>query len=671
MSMRKGFLILVLALSGGGAVLWAQVPALPASAVVVAAPASEVDAGAVRLLVGRSMVLDVGTTITRVSLTSAEVADALVTAPSQLLINGKIPGTISMFVWDKAGALKRYEVIVQRDLARLSEQMRLLFPGEKIDVQSNGKNVVLSGSVTNKDMIEKAVNVAGGYVDKKEEVVTLLQLQAGAPTNQVLLQVRFAEVSRNAMTELGASLFTSPTGIDNTIGRITTQQFAAPGFDNLTATKSSSKFGSPVTSSSGSFTFSDMLNLFLFNQKYDIGAMVRLLQTKGMFQSLAEPNLVSESGKEASFLAGGEFPIPVAQGSGANIGISVQFKEFGIRLTFTPTVTGDRVHLKVKPEVSSLDFANAVTLSGFRIPALITRKTETELELQNGQTFAIAGLMSNSVSQTLSKVPGIGDIPILGQLFKSKSAQKNQTELVVMITPHILPNNSSGVTPNLPRMSEPYLPAPSDKKSFPAPPPAFSTPRAGADAGTPAPLAQVPARANRAATMSPAEAAATVSALTPSGPTIVHPAPAAARAVTPASPAAVTASSDPARPLTASEKKAIERVRHDEQEAGKLAEKTTREQAQAEARAQAIEGRRLADRMVIDQKQAARDGEAEQKLAREQSKRDAEDAKLQQEAAKKQAEADRKSHVAIDQAAARLKAAEAVYNAEVAKEHKD
>jgi len=671
MSMRKGFLILVLALSGGGAVLWAQVPALPASAVVVAAPASEVDAGAVRLLVGRSMVLDVGTTITRVSLTSAEVADALVTAPSQLLINGKIPGTISMFVWDKAGALKRYEVIVQRDLARLSEQMRLLFPGEKIDVQSNGKNVVLSGSVTNKDMIEKAVNVAGGYVDKKEEVVTLLQLQAGAPTNQVLLQVRFAEVSRNAMTELGASLFTSPTGIDNTIGRITTQQFAAPGFDNLTATKSSSKFGSPVTSSSGSFTFSDMLNLFLFNQKYDIGAMVRLLQTKGMFQSLAEPNLVSESGKEASFLAGGEFPIPVAQGSGANIGISVQFKEFGIRLTFTPTVTGDRVHLKVKPEVSSLDFANAVTLSGFRIPALITRKTETELELQNGQTFAIAGLMSNSVSQTLSKVPGIGDIPILGQLFKSKSAQKNQTELVVMITPHILPNNSSGVTPNLPRMSEPYLPAPSDKKSFPAPPPAFSTPRAGADAGTPAPLAQVPARANRAATMSPAEAAAAVSALTPSGPTIVHPAPAAARAVTPASPAAVTASSDPARPLTASEKKAIERVRHDEQEAGKLAEKTTREQAQAEARAQAIEGRRLADRMVIDQKQAARDGEAEQKLAREQSKRDAEDAKLQQEAAKKQAEADRKSHVAIDQAAARLKAAEAVYNAEVAKEHKD
>jgi pilus assembly protein CpaC len=682
MSMRKGFLILVLALTGGGAVLWAQVPALPASAVVVSAPASEVDAGAVRLLVGRSMVLDVGTTITRVSLTSAEVADALVTAPSQLLINGKIPGTISMFVWDKAGALKRYEVIVQRDLARLSEQMRLLFPGEKIDVQSNGKNVVLSGFVTNKDMIEKAVNVAGGYVDKKEEVVTLLVLQAGAPTNQVLLQVRFAEVSRNAMTELGASFFTSPLGINNTVGRLTTQQFAAPGFDNLTTTKESSKFGAPVTGATGSFTFSDMLNLFLFNRKYDIGAMVRLLQTRGMFQSLAEPNLVSESGKEASFLAGGEFPIPIAQGSGANIGVSVVFKEFGIRLSFTPTVTGDRVHLKVKPEVSSLDFANAVSLAGFRIPALITRKTETELELQDGQTFAIAGLMSNSVSSTLSKVPGIGDIPILGQLFKSKAAQKNQTELVVMITPHILPNNSSGVTPNLPRTPEPYLPPMTDKKSVAPPPPAFPSPRSRADAGQPGAPAQAPA--NRATTLSPAEAAAAVSALTPSGPKTVSPAsapaapaaaqavtPAAEQAITPASASAVSAASDATRPLTLTEKRAVERARRDGQEAGKKADRTTREQAQAQARAQAIEGRRLADQLAIDQKQAAKDGVEQQRLAREQSKRDAEDAKRAQEAARKQAEIDRRNHSAVDQAAARLKAAEAAYNAEIAKENKD
>ncbi len=479
---RKGLLILLLAVAGGGTILRAQAPSLPASAVVATSPASGVDAGAVRLLVGRSTVLDVGTPISRVSLTSADIADALVTSSSQLLINGKLPGAISMFVWDRGGALKRYEVIVQRDLARLIEQIRTLFPGEKIEVSSSGKNVVLSGLVTNKDIIEKAVNVAAGHVDKKEEVVALLQLQVGAPSNQVLLRVRFAEVSRSALTELGASIFTSPTGINNTIGRVTTGQFSAPGFEKLEWTKESGEFGAPVTSAKGSFTFSDFLNVFLFNQKYDIGAMVRLLQSRGMFQSLAEPNLVSESGKEASFLAGGEFPIPIAQGSGANIGVSVMFKEFGIRLTFTPTVIGDRVHLKVRPEVSTLDFANAVTLAGFRIPALTTRRTETELELQNGQTFAIAGLMNNSVTSTLSKVPGIGDIPILGLLFKSKAAQKQQTELIVMITPQILPNNSSGVTRDLPRFQEPFMPAPPPQQMMPEPPPAFSGPRPSADA---------------------------------------------------------------------------------------------------------------------------------------------------------------------------------------------
>jgi pilus assembly protein CpaC len=205
--------------------------------------------------------------------------------------------------------------------------------------------------------------------------------------------------------------------------------------------------------------------------------LVRALQTRGLFQSLAEPNLVAESGKEASFLAGGEFPIPIAQGSGANIGVSVQFKEFGVRLTFTPTVVGERVHLKVRPEVSVLDFANAVVFSGFRIPALTTRRTETELELGNGQTFAIAGLLNNSMTQTLSKVPGIGDIPVLGYLFRSKAARKDQTELVVMITPQILPQGSSGVTDQLPRLQEPFLPRLPEEESLPPQPPAFTGPR--------------------------------------------------------------------------------------------------------------------------------------------------------------------------------------------------
>ena len=456
--------------------LYAQAPALPMAAMVAAKPeaaAVEVETHALRVLVGRSAIVETGSSIARVSLTSADIADALVTAPSQLLVNGKMPGTISMFVWDRAGAVRRYEVIVQRDLSRLSEQVKQLFPGESIEVQSNGRNVVVSGLVSSKDVIEKAVNVASGYVEKKEEVVSLLQIREDGASNQVLLRVRFAEVSRSAVTELGASFFTGPTGIQNTLVRATTQQFSAPDFSDMNYTKASSAFGSDVTSSTGKFTFSDFLNFFLFSEKLDLGVMIKALQTKGLFQSLAEPNLVAESGKEASFLAGGEFPIPIAQGSGGAVSISVMFKEFGIRLNFTPIVTGNRVHLKVRPEVSALDFSNAVVLNGFRIPALTTRRTETEIELMDGQTFAIAGLLNSSMNNTLQKVPGIGDIPILGALFRSKAAQKDRTELVVIITPHILPRNSTGVTADLPRLQEPFLPGFAPKSSIEPPPPAF------------------------------------------------------------------------------------------------------------------------------------------------------------------------------------------------------
>lgn len=463
----------------GGASLRAQVAqetALTATVAVVPAPVdvpADITPTALSLIAGRSALVDVGSPITRVSLTSADVADALVTAPSQLLVHAKVPGTISMFVWNRDGVIQRYEIAVQRDLARLTDQVKELLPNEPISVRGNGRYVVLSGTVSSKDVIEKAVNLASGFVEKREEIATLLQVQAPGPADQVLLRVRFAEVSRAALTEFGLSLFTSPTGINNTVGRVTTQQFTAPGFTDLEWSKAGSKFGSDVTGSSGKFTFSDFLNFFVLSQKFDLGLMIRAMQQRGLFQSLAEPNLVAESGKEASFLAGGEFPIPVAQGSGANLAISVVFKEFGIRLNFTPTVTGNRVHLKVRPEVSTLDFANAVLLQGFRIPALSTRRTETELELVDGQTFAIAGLMNNTVNSTMQKIPGIGDIPILGHLFRSKAAQKNQTELVVMITPHILRGNSPGVTAELPRLEEPFLPALPADRTFPAPPPAF------------------------------------------------------------------------------------------------------------------------------------------------------------------------------------------------------
>ena len=427
----------------------------------------------VNLVVGKSTLVDVGSPISRVSLTSADVADALVTAPTQLLVHGKVPGTISMFVWKRSGEVQRYEIAVQRDIEQLATDMRALMPGEQVNVRSNGRFVVLSGTVTTKEAGDRAVNIAAGFAASRDEIVSVLQVLPPAPTDQVLLKVRFAEVSRSALTEFGLSLFTGPTGINNTVGRVTTGQFPAPNFSDMSWSKNSEDFGARVTEASGKFSFSDFLNFFVLSERYDIGLAIRALQQQGLFESLAEPNLVAQSGKEASFLAGGEFPVPVAQGSGANQGITVTFKEFGIRLTFTPTVIGDRVHLKVRPEVSSLDFGNAVVLNGFRIPALSTRRTETELELRDGQTFAIAGLLSNSMNSTMQKVPGIGDIPILGHLFRSRAAQKNQTELVVMITPVILRGNSPGVTATLPRLVEPFMAPVPVNQSVAPPPPAF------------------------------------------------------------------------------------------------------------------------------------------------------------------------------------------------------
>ncbi len=445
-----------------------QQAALTTGSDMAATAMGETDRSAeVALLVGRSTLLNVGSNITRVSLTSPNVADAMVTTPSQLLVHGKAPGTISMFVWDRAGGIKRYEVVVRRDLSELVQQTKQLFPGEQISVHSNGKDVVISGTVSSKYVIDKAAEVASGYVEKKEDVVNLLRQQEGVASNQVMLRVRFAEVSRSAMQELGVNLFAAGANQGQWYGRTTTGQNAAPIFDE------------------GRLVFSDFLNLFLFDAKNNIGGAIKALQNKGLFQSLAEPNLIAENGKEASFLAGGEYPYPVVQGQSGGTSVTIQFKEFGVRLTFTPTIVGnDLVKLKVAPEVSSLDFSNAVTLEGFRVPAISTRRTQTEVELQDGQTFAIAGLMNNTITSQLSKIPGIGDIPILGYLFRSKAAQKNQTELVVMITPQILRRGSTGVSPKLPDLIEPYMPPAT--KTLPSPAP-WNPGAPSAQAAAPAP----------------------------------------------------------------------------------------------------------------------------------------------------------------------------------------
>jgi len=637
-TLTRRALCALLFIIAGGTTLWAQEP-MPVPVSSIVSPASETGARQVRLLVGRSTVLDVGKEIARVSLTSADIADALVTSPRQLLINGKLPGTISMFVWDRGNALTRYEVVVQRDLAQLAEQMRTLFPGERIDVQSNGRNVVLSGLVTSMDVVEKAASVAAGYVDSRDEVVTLLQLQPDAPSNQVLLRVRFAEVSRNGLTELGTSFFSNGYD-DRWFGRSTTQQFGGPEWNGR------------VQPEDRQFVFSDFLNLFLFDADNKVGAVIKALQNKGLFQSLAEPNLVAESGKEASFLAGGEFPIPIAQGSGANIGISVVFKEFGIRLSFTPTVNGNRVHLKVRPEVSTLDFANSVVLDGFRIPALSTRRTETELELENGQTFAIAGLINNQVRSTFSRIPGIGHIPILGLLFQSKAAQKDQTELVVMITPVILPNNSQGVTPDLPRLDEPFLEPRRMQDTHDVPPPAFN-----AAHQMPAP-GVVPA--NVAASTTADQAIATSTATTDS--TVAS----GANEIAPVTPPV------PPRALTGDEKKAIDRARREEQKRAQEAAEAAR-RAQAETMRLEAEQREAQEKLAREERErqekiAREERELKAKLAREQAKRDEEEAKRSNERARRLAEAERARQQAMAEAEEKLKAAEEAYQDELARQ---
>ena len=621
-----------------------QVAFTGAPGAISAGPAAETPtATEIDLLVGRSTILNVGSTISRVSLTVPDVADAMVTTPQQLLIHGKTPGTISLFVWDKAGGIKTYEVTVRRDLSQLVEQVKQLFPGEPITVTGSGKDVVLAGTVSSKYVVDKAADVAGGYVEKKENVVNLLKQAEGQTSNQVLLRVRFAEVSRSAMQEIGASYILDRFKSDWD-ARATTQQFSAPNFDD---------------SQPGKITFSDFLNVFLFNSKHGVGTVIRALQNKGLFQSLAEPNLIASNGKEASFLAGGEYPYPVVQpGSGGN-SVTIMFKEFGVRLNFTPTVlSGDMISLKVRPEVSALDFSNAITLQGFRVPALSTRRTETEVELQDGQTFAIAGLMNNTLNNTMSKIPGIGDIPVLGYLFRSRAYQKQQTELVVMITPQIVRRGSTGVSQGLPSLDEPYLGAPSKTIAPPAPYvgsprfPPTQQPRTGgsnndqaqdvpARTAAPAP-AQPAAMASQAAAV-PAQPAASEQASSPA-----QPGPAAGPAQTPADPQP--------KPMTKDEKR--------------QAEAAAKKQAEADKKA-------AEEKAAADKKAAEEKAEADKKAAKEkarQEKLDAERAKHAAEVAKKNAEADRKKQEeqkkkekSLADAAARLRDAQAAYQAEVAK----
>jgi pilus assembly protein CpaC len=281
---------------------------------------------------------------------------------------------------------------------------------------------------------------------------------------QVLLEVKFAEVDRIAIQQWGVNLLS--TGSGNTIGSSTTGQFG-----NLGQTQIDDVFGAkfPHFPFEDKTTVTSPLNFFLFRPDLHLGAMIQDLQQRNVLQILAEPNLMAINGQKATFLAGGEFPFPVVQPSQGFTSITIQFKPFGVKLDFVGTIQPDNtIRLHVNPEVSALDFSNALTLSGFIIPAISTRRAETEIELKDGQAFGIAGLLDQRATTQLSKTPGIGDIPILGQLFRSKNINKNNTELLVMVTPHIVdPVRQETQPPATPKPAVPFLDQPKFDKESP------------------------------------------------------------------------------------------------------------------------------------------------------------------------------------------------------------
>ena len=382
------------------------------------------------LTAGRSMVLTTDFDIERLALTNPEVADAQVVEPRELLIDGIAPGTISLILWGP-GTRVQYDLVVETPITTLEQQLQALFPGEEIRISYSDEALILSGEVSSTGVMLRAGEIATAS-SAQSRVINLLQVPGGSVSQQVMLQVRFAEINRSKLLEAGLTLFTNGR---RALARTTTQQFSAPGFE--------------AGGDTGNFlTFSDFLNIFVYDRDKDVGGVLRALREDGLFRSLAEPNLIAYNGQEASFLAGGEFPVPIVQGTtGA---VTVEFKEFGIRLSFTPTIAGDVIRLKVKPEVSTLDFNNGITLSGFRIPALITRRAETDVELRDGQSFAIAGLLANVSQSDRASIPILSAIPIIGALFKSKAERAEETELMVLITPRLVQPLEPDEVPPLP-----------------------------------------------------------------------------------------------------------------------------------------------------------------------------------------------------------------------------
>jgi pilus assembly protein CpaC len=393
----------------------------PVGAAEIGPPAQQENASApakLTVTVGKSLIIDSPLNIQRVSVANGDLVEAVAVNPKEVLLNGKGAGETSLIVWQQNGNRLVYDLTVRMSPAKLEavrEQIAREYPDYDIDVTFDNDTAFLRGAV--KDVIT-AERVAA-MVATLGKTVNLLRVEVPPVETQILLKVRFANVDRGASTDLGINIASTALGQDTSI---TTGQYSGLKVDQT-----------------GSFSLSDALNIFLFRKDLNLGATIKALESKRLLETLAEPNVMAIDGKPASFLSGGEFPYPMVQG-GAGVGaVTIAFREYGIKINFLPVITPrGTIRLQVSPEVSALDYANAVTFEGFTIPALTTRKIQTEVELESGQSFVIAGLLDNELTETLNRIPGLANIPLLGKLFQSRSRSKDNTELLVIVTPEVV-----------------------------------------------------------------------------------------------------------------------------------------------------------------------------------------------------------------------------------------
>ncbi len=382
--------------------------------------------GKILIGTGKTYVLDSPIDIERISIASPEVAESVPVSNRTVMINGRSVGDTTAIVWLSDGTRKQYDVTVMFAAARLDaakEQLEKEFEG-RVQLTGDSTAIYLTGTVKNMFASVRAEAIASTI----GKVVNLLKVEIPPQEQQILLKVKFADVDRSKSFTLGGNILGAPGGFP---------------FNVTTGGSSPSRFSDITTTPGGvssKFTLSDTLNLLMFDPHANLLATLQALQGQNVLQILEEPNLLALNGREASFLAGGEFPFPNLQGGGSGVGqVTVSFREFGIKLKFTPTITPrGTIRIKLSPEVSSLDFADALTVSGGTVPALTTRRIDTEVELEDGQSFAIAGLLNRTTTEALQKIPGLGDIPILGKFFSTKTTNRTNSELIVIVTPELV-----------------------------------------------------------------------------------------------------------------------------------------------------------------------------------------------------------------------------------------